>query len=251
LVAVSQSETEFIVGNAVGSNVTNILLVLGASAAIISNYRIHRDISGLGLPLLLLSAVMVAIFAWTGSLVSLTEGLILLAAYAIYIGHLIVDHRSKSVETAEKKQIRPFIWLIASAAGIYFGAEYTLKSTVNLSSLLGFGDTSILALSAVALGTSLPELVVSLAAARKGALEMAVGNIVGSNIFNSLVVIGLPALLTPLTISTSVLQTGLIYMLVASLLCYLTLIRKQIIRAMGLLLLVIYMAFMASLFGIL
>lgn len=250
LVAVSQGETEFIIGNAVGSNATNILLVLGASAVFISNYRISRSVSGIDLALLLVSAVLIAVFAWTGRQVVLSEGLILMIIYAVYVGHLIRAHRGQGEEATQARRVSPFIWLVLTAAGIYFGAGYTLKATIHLSQLFGFSDTSTLALTAVALGTSLPELAVSISAARKGSLDMAVGNIIGSNIFNSLVVIGLPALITPILAPSSVLKTGLGYMLVATFLCCLTLIRRRIGRVMGFLFLVLYAALLADLFGL-
>lgn len=251
LVAVSRDETEFIIGNAVGSNAANILLVLGATAMVVRNYRVERNMNRLDLPALAVSAGLVILFCLTGRTIVLWEGVVLLAGYAAYLTLLVVSNRLDGTGDGDErpaKSVKPWLLLVASGVGIYFGAEYTLVATINLSKLAGFADTSVLALSAVAIGTSLPELTVSVAAARKGQLDLAVGNVVGSNIFNSLAVIGLPALLTPLAVSNKVMFIGLPFMALATALACLTLARRRVARPVGAMLLVLFIAFVVLLF---
>lgn len=250
LVAISRDQTAFIIGNAVGSNVTNILLVMGFMALPLSRYKVGRDMGGLDLPVLFVSGALIALFCLTGRVVGRGEGLILLLAYLIYLYFLVIEHRAGNGEDKAPKKVWPFLLLIGSGAGIYFGAEFTLTATIRLSRLAGFADTSVLALSAVAIGTSLPELTVSITAARKGQLDLAVGNVLGSNIFNSLVVIGLPAIITPLAAPSSVISVGLPYMAVATLMAYLSLVRRRLSRPMGAMFLLVYLAFLLALFGL-
>jgi len=100
--------------------------------------------------------------------------------------------------------------------GVWVGARWTVRASVELTHLLGLGDVAIVALSVVAVGSSLPELVVSLAAARRAYYEMSVGNVVGSNICNSMLVLGLPALVRPLPVAPSVMHVGVGFMLGAT-----------------------------------
>jgi len=250
IAAMVSGATEFIIGNAVGSNVTNILLILGVASLVHREFKSQRDMGGLDLPLILVSSAMIIIFAFSGRSISRLEGAALMAAYLVYLVYVLTGQRPVRTETRPPKRPGPFVWVAISTAGIYFGAGYTLRSTVELTRLIGFADTSVLAQSVVALGTSLPELIVSVAAARRNLLDMALGNIIGSNIFNALVVIGLPALLIPLAVSASVLEVGLPFLTLSTLVCYLTLIRRRIDRAMGSMFVLLYLVYLASLFGL-
>lgn len=244
-------ETEFILGNAIGSNVANLGLILGITSLAFRSKRINRDMSQVDLPFFFISAFLLIIFAVSGDRVGLGEGFILLAAYGLYVSFLITQQLDDEGPGDKTRSIKPFLLLILSGVGIYLGAEYTLKSTIQLSRLMGFADTSILALSAVAIGTSLPELLVSIKAARIGALDMVVGNIIGSNIFNSLVVIGLPALFSPIQTPASVTASGVPFMIGATVLGYLVLLQRRVNRTIGALFLLLFSAFMLQLFGLL
>lgn len=248
--AAIQDKTEFVVGNAVGSNVANIFLVLGAAAMTRANFQIRRDMTKLDLPLLIITSGLLTLFAYSGARIGLIEGLFLIAGYGIYLTALLGDHKSGET-TKMPYSARPLLWLALSGAGIYFGADYTLQATVKLSSLFGWDDTSVLALTIVALGTSLPELAVSLAAARRGALELAVGNVLGSNVFNALMVVGLPALVSDLAVSDRVMTIGLPYMGLASLAALLALIRRRMGRPMGAFFVLMYLAYTLALMGLL
>lgn len=121
----------------------------------------------------------------------------------------------------ERERLRPVVLLKlgGGAVVLYFAAEYTITSVVELSTLLDIG-ADLIAISAVALGTSLPELVVSVVAARRGKLEVAMANVLGSNIFNALAVVGIPALIAPLPVTGAVRMIGLPFLGVATVLYF-------------------------------
>lgn len=155
----------------------------------------------------------------------------------------------------ELKKRRKLDWktltiLIVSAFFIYLGAEYTIESVIKLSKILNIGK-EIIAISAVALGTSLPELMVTVSAARKGKPEIAVGNVLGSNIFNALAVMGMPAFFGTLIIPHSILTFGLPMMLVATLLYFFMTQDKEITKWEGWMLIIFYVFFIGKVFNLL
>jgi cation:H+ antiporter len=136
-----------------------------------------------------------------------------------------------------------------SAFFIFLGGKYTIESVIKLSELLRIG-TEIIAASVVALGTSLPELTVTITAARHGRPEIAIGNVLGSNVFNALAVMGIPALLGPLVIPYNIITFGIPMMLIASLLFFFMAQDKEITQWEGWLLLIFYVFFIGRLFKI-
>jgi len=137
---------------------------------------------------------------------------------------------------------------LGSSVFIFLGAKYVVEAVIAISMLLSIG-TEIIALSAVALGTSLPEISVAVSSARKGNVEMAIGNITGSNIFNAFAVMGIPALLGPLAIPESVLTFPLPIFIAATILFVIITIDKRINRMEGGLLLIFYVFFIGKIFG--
>ena len=152
---------------------------------------------------------------------------------------------------AEPREIiwKDFIILVISALFIYIGAKYTVESIINLSSILSIGK-EVIAASAIALGTSLPELVVSIVAAKKGKLEIAIGNILGSNIFNTLAIMGLAGLFGSILIPQSILYLALPIMLLATLIYIIVVYDRKITKLEGGILLALYFLFLAKLFGL-
>ena len=141
------------------------------------------------------------------------------------------------------------IILLLSAAVIYFSALYNVKSINNLGNILQVGKEFI-ALTAVALGTSLPELIVSIVAIRTGNVEMAVGNVIGSNLFNIFAVMGIPRLFGNIQVADSLLSVGLPSLIVLTLLLMYILHDKVINRWEGWILLLFYVAILGSLIGL-
>jgi len=249
--SVFKGATEFIAGNVIGSNIANILLVVGVAAIISKSLKINWDIVTVDLPMLLASAFALALVLWDG-VFSFGEAVVLLIGYIIYVEYYLAMHRNsvKPLEKKEKMSWKIPAILIVSAIGIYFGAEYTVRSVIELTKILGFKDTSILALSAVAIGTSLPELTVSITAALKKNYEIALGNALGSNIFNSFVVMSIPRLFSKITVSQSVITIGIPFMLAASLLFFVSTFPKVVTRYEGKIYVLIFLLFLAKLFGL-
>ncbi|MCP3686403.1 MAG: calcium/sodium antiporter [bacterium] len=256
--AVLSNSSEIVVGNVVGSNIANILLVLAVAGIIGKRVHIEKKLLRVDLPLMVVSAFVLAITVWDG-LFSLPEAFLCLLCLIIYLFYIIRKHRRSGPEIrkemkSEIKVKRRFDWkaltfLIISTILIYLSAKYTIESVVRLSAMLNIGK-EIVAASAIAIGTSLPELMVTVSAARRGKPEIAVGNIIGSNIFNSFAVMGVPALVGSLIIPPSILAFSLPVMLLATLLFFFISMDKEITRAEGIVLLIFYAFFIAKLFNV-
>jgi len=185
--------------------------------------------------------------------------LISIAGLIIYFSYtLSVERKNKDVEIKKemkgefrKKQLSSMTWviLVLSTVFIYFGARYTIDSIVEISNILNIGK-EIIAVSAVALGTSLPELAVSITAAKRGKPEIAVGNILGSNIFNTFAVMGIPALIGTLIIPSSILTFALPMMIIATILFFFITQEREITKWEGYLLILFYVFFIGKIFGL-
>ena len=260
VIAVMKGASEFVAGNVVGSNVANIFLILGITAIVGKKLKVSYDLVHVDLPLLMGSVFIFALTIYDG-VFTLVEAFICLAGMLIYIIYVIKSQRDQSHEARElKKELkkglkeekrvfnkRDIVILIVSAVFIYIGARFTVESVLNLSELFNIGK-EIIALSAVALGTSLPELAVSIKAARKGQPEIAVGNILGSNIFNVFAVMGVSGLFGALIIPQNIIGFGLPVMIIATLLYYFITQDKEITLWEGLILIIFYILFIGKVF---
>jgi len=258
--AVAQDSPEIVVGNAVGSNITNIFLVLGLAAILGGRLFVGREIVKIDLPMLASSAALLGLTALDGT-ISRIDGLLLFAGALIYSVYGMRMSRPSPVTQAkveaavvedlglERGRLRPLVLLklVGGAVVLYFAAQYTVKSVIELSTLFDIG-ADVIAISAVALGTSLPELVVSVVAARRGKLEIAIGNVLGSNVFNAFAVVGIPALIMPLPVTHSVLTIGLPFMGVATVLYFFMAQDREVTRWEGMPLILFYILFLGMLF---
>lgn len=201
--AVIDGEPDLAVGNVVGSNIVNILLILGISA-IISPLVIKRQIVRFDIPVMVGLTILLVAVSLDGK-ISLFDGVLLLGVLMLHTIVSIVMGKKESsrpnmdpVEPALNTKPVP-LWLAAIllAAGIgllVLGAQFLVTGAVNIATYLGVSSL-VIGLTVVAIGTSLPELATSIIALRRGETDMAVGNIVGSNIFNIGFVLGLPAII--------------------------------------------------------
>ncbi len=256
LFAVLSDSSEIVIGNVVGSNITNIFLIIGVAALFGKKMKVTYELVHIDLPFLMGSALFLAVAVWDGTF-TLFEAMLCLAGIVVYLLHAVSAKRRRrkrghtSTEESDSEGVTGktvFIFAI-SAFFIYVGGRFTIESVIRLSGILDIGK-EIIAASAVALGTSLPELVVSITAARKGEPELAIGNVLGSNIFNALAVMGIPALIAPLTIPISIVTFGIPMMLIASLLFFFMAQDKEITNWEGLLLLIFYVFFIGKLFNL-
>ncbi|MCD5406227.1 MAG: calcium/sodium antiporter [Desulfotomaculum sp.] len=250
--AVLDGTTEIVVGNVVGSNITNIFLIFALAAIIAKKITTDRKAIHIDLFFMLGSAFYLALTIWDG-VFTMAEGLFCLAMMVMYVVYTVTTVTDQDDDDAQEKKVK-INWkhvavLIISGVFIYIGAKYTVDAIVQLAGMFNIG-AEIIALSAVALGTSLPELSVALAAIRKGIPELAIGNVLGSNIFNILAVMGIPALISPLVIPVGIMEFSLPLMLLATLMFYWTFHHKEVCRWQGILLLAFYVFFLGRLFEI-
>ena len=191
---------DIVLGNVIGSNILNILLILGISATIhplsVKNNTVKKE-----LPITMLITILFAtllsdnIFDKTiSNSFTRSDGIVLLLFFLVFIYYLVSISRKRIEEDDIKKELtlkKSFIYTVIGILGIIYGSNFVVDSAISISKLLGVSERMI-SLTIIALGTSLPELVTSVVATRKGEFDIAIGNVVGSNIFNIGVVVGIP-----------------------------------------------------------
>lgn len=197
--------TDMLLGNVIGSNITNILLLIGLGA-LIYPIKIKKDTVSKELPLLLLiSTILIVLFLDTllmnadANTISRADGIICLLFFSIFLFYIIsMAHKNrkakKEVEKPKFKLGISLLLVLVGLVGVVGGAELVVSSASFIARSIGVSDR-IIALTIVALGTSLPELITTVKAAKKKETELLVGNIIGSNIFNICIVLGLPVAL--------------------------------------------------------
>ena len=226
--AASQGESDLTVGNVVGSNVLNILLILGASAIVLPlvvNARLIR----IDVPVMIAVSVLMLVLAHDGA-IDRTDGIILILVLAAYLAFLLYQSRKNgdgdnpAIEAVEAgKRHNPWhnvFFVVAGFACLVMGARWLVDSASEIALELGLSSL-IIGLTVVAIGTSLPEIATSLLAALKGERDIAVGNVIGSNIFNIVCVLGISALVSPagLVVSAAAQRFDLPVMLAVAVAC--------------------------------
>ena len=271
LVAVFKGVPDVVAANVIGSNIANILLIVGVSAVIGRRLIVTKSLIDLDLPLLAISTVLLLGIVWDKQ-ITFGESLLMLITYGIYLfytvlhkdtedtgeitevlpsrqekrGHILAH--KKETFTRPKLIAKDFIPLVVGILGLIFGAKYLIDALVNLSAILNIA-TGVIAITAVAVGTSLPELLVSAKAALQKKSEIALGNIFGSNVFNALVVIGLPGLFCILPVDNQTFTIGVPTMALATLLFVISGISRRIHMWEGAFYLSVYVLFVAKLFN--
>lgn len=252
--AVMNQVPEIVVANAVGSNIANILLVIGISTVIGKRLKADKSLIDLDLPLLAAGTGLFFLVAYDG-FVTLIESIILIVAYAIYLLYTLSqrdnDHSVKAKDIVAQPKIMPVdhILLLAGFVGLILGSRFLIDSVIGISELMNVLP-GVIAISAVALGTSLPELLVSGKAALRGKSSIVLGNILGSNIFNILMVVGVPGLFVTLPVDERTLGVGMVTMLLATVLFVFSGISEKIHRWEGMFFLLLYVVFIGKLFAL-
>lgn len=186
------------IGNVVGSNIMNILVILGITAVIIP-VAVQKSTVKIELPFMLAVSGVLMLLGYTNNEIAFWEGVVLWVLFIVYTIYLFImakKGQSKEEEVESKPLWLQIIMLIVGMLFIVFGSDFTVDNASKIATVLGMDDR-LIGLTIVAFGTSLPELVTSIAAAKKGKADIAIGNIVGSNLFNILFVVGTTALITP------------------------------------------------------
>lgn len=186
------------IGNIVGSNILNILIILGLTA-VITNVAVQKSTIRYEIPFMLIITLVLLVQGMTGNEISLVEGIILWALFLVYMVYLFRMAKNQKEDASNEKSQPVWKLLLMGIVGavlVVWGADVTVNAASAIAKMFGMSDR-LIGLTIVALGTSLPELVTSVTAARKGKADIAIGNIVGSNIFNILFVVGTTAIVTP------------------------------------------------------
>ncbi|WP_028972721.1 calcium/sodium antiporter [Spirochaeta cellobiosiphila] len=245
LFAIAKGSSEIVVGNVLGSNITNIFLVLGIAAILSKRLTITHDILNIDLPFIFGSALMLYLFMKDGQ-VTTGEAIFCLIVLVVYLFQSISGD-NQDVPEKVKMTALGIITLVISPVVIFFGAQYTVESVIHIATIAKIPE-EVIALSAVALGTSLPEVMVTISAAKRNNAEMAVGNVIGSNIFNSLAVIGIPGLISTLKVPQSIIDFSLPMFMGTTVLFILLTVDKRVNRGEGAFLVVLYGFFIGRLF---
>ncbi len=187
------------VGNVVGSNIMNILLILGIASVIVP-LAVQKSTRMIEIPYMIAITVLFGVLGYTGEMVTRVEGGILWIAFLIYLGYLLwmAKKGKEDNEPDEKQKSLPvqLLMILVGLVCIVLGSDFVVDGATEIAKVIGISER-IIGLTIVAFGTSLPELVTSIAAARRGNADIAIGNIVGSNVFNILFVAGTSALISP------------------------------------------------------
>ena len=240
--AATQGSAEITIGNVVGSNIMNVLVILGLTA-VVCVIPVQKSTVRYEIPFMILITAVLAGLGLADNQVSRPEGLILWAFMILYLFYLLrmAKNGTGGEEAGGKK--RP-VWLLilmvlVGAAMIVFGSDITVDAATAIAKIFGMSERFI-GLTIVAFGTSLPELVTSVTAAVKGKTDIAVGNIVGSNIFNILFVVGTTALITPVAYNSAFLVDSIIAVAAALFLFLCVFRNKKLGRLGGILMLAAY-----------
>ncbi|PLX89254.1 MAG: sodium:calcium antiporter [Desulfuromonas sp.] len=222
LTAVLKGTSDIAAGNIIGSNVANIGLILGA-AALLAPMQVAKSTLRKDIPIMLAASLLLFMLALDGRL-GFTDGLILVAGLVLFLIYCVVSSRretaamsvdSQIVRDERKHRSRDIALILIGIVGLGVGAELMVRSAIIIARSFGVSDL-IIGMTVVALGTSLPELAASLMGAWRGEMDISVGNVIGSNIFNLFFVLGFCAMIRPIAIDPSTLRFELPIMLLFS-----------------------------------
>ena len=238
------------IGNVVGSNILNILIILGVSSVIFP-LIVKKQTLKVDIPIVIGASTVLFLLGLLG-VVSWWGGLIMLLGFGIYLTYLFIGAK-KNKDEDDETQIKDMpiwksiIFVILGIALIIFGSEFAVETATNLAKMAGWSDAFI-GLTIVALGTSLPELFTSVMAAIKKNPDIAIGNVVGSNIFNILFILGITSLIIPINFAPSFLIDTIISLACAVLLLVLSLKGKKLQRWGGAIMLLGYAGYFVYLY---
>lgn len=231
------------IGNVVGSNILNVLLILSITALIV-NVAIQKSTLMVEIPYMIVITLVLMGMGMTGGQVSRPEGGILWVLFIAYFGYMFYLTKNKKDEEVEEKRSgwKLLLFMVIGIVLIVMGSNFTVDGATEIARAIGISERFI-GLTIVAFGTSLPELVTSVTAAKKGNADIAIGNIVGSNIFNILFILGTTALITPIPYESAFLIDGAVAV-ATGIVLWLAVFRKlELRRGWGIIMLCLYAAY--------
>ncbi|PIB34052.1 sodium:proton exchanger [Reichenbachiella sp. 5M10] len=264
ILASSDGSSELAIGNILGSNIANVLLILGV-ASVIKPLPIQRSIYFTEIPISLVATLLVGFLANAnlfvevkGLTLSRVDGSILLLFFALFMFYIYVvskTNKSKLENTSDSESeinslptSKSILFVVGGSIALFVGGKWVVDGAFEIALAFGLSETFI-GLTVVAIGTSLPELVTSAIAAKKGQADMAVGNVIGSNIFNLLWILGLSSIIRPLPFDV-ISNTDILMVITASTLLIFAVIvgkRPRIDRWEGVLFLIVYFSYLTYL----
>ena len=242
--AAIKGSAEITIGNVVGSNILNVLIILGLTS-VIRTVAVQKSTIRYEIPFTILVTAILAVEGLIDNQVSRVEGVILWVFMIIYLIYLLRMAKNgqpmEDIPESDKNDsiLKLLIMIVVGVVMIVLGSDISVDAATALATIFGMSER-LIGLTIVALGTSLPELVTSVTAAIKGKADIAVGNIVGSNIFNILFVVGTTALITPVTYSANFMVDSIVAVAAMVLLWVSVFRKKQLARPAGIVMLIGY-----------
>ena len=266
LTSALNGHSDLSIGNSIGSNISNLLLILGI-CAIIKNLKFKKETKYFESPFAFIVTVLLFILAnnhinGQSNIINRTEGVILLAVcLAFIIYNIIMSKKGEDFDginkdllivninvNSKRYMIKSIVFIILGIVFLKFGGDFVVDSATNLAKILGMSEKMV-SLTIVSIATSLPELVTSIIATKKGEIDIAIGNIIGSCIFNILLIIGVSACISPIVYSVSYNKDFIILILATLLLCIFPFIGKkdEMTRLNGIIFFGTYIVYMINL----
>lgn len=237
------------IGNVVGSNIMNVLVILGITA-VITNVAIQKSTLYCEIPFMIGITVLMIVFGMTGQAITFVEGVIFWVLFIVFLAYLFVmSRKNKAAEEdaeCDMSYLKCIIFIIAGGIMVVWGSDLVVDAASEIARTFGMSERFI-GLTIVAFGTSLPELVTSVTAAKSGNVGIAIGNIVGSNIFNILFVIGTTALICSVPFESKFLIDSAVAVGAGIILWLGTIRHKELRRPCGIVMLFAYAGYFAYL----
>ena len=253
--AVLQGSPEVVIASVVGSNVTNILLIVGLLAVVSGKITVHQELIKTELPIFFIATALFIVML-SDAVIDRVEGGFLTLTFVVFAWYLFSEARlakkihNENVRAKKHPHIqidyKSILYVLVGIVGVLVGAHYTVDMTVAIATSL-FVPVGLISIAALSIGASIPELFVSLHALKEGEVELAVGNIFGSNVFNILVVAGIPAIFAPITVEPLIMNVGVPILIAASAIFFVTGLSKQVLRWEGIMMLLFFVFFVIKL----
>ncbi len=236
---------EIAISNVVGSNIFNMLMVVGM-CALIKPFPLDKTILKRDFPVNIVAGGILLAMMFMGSAIGVVDGVILLVFMASYITWLVVSAIKNRVSSDEEiKTLSPImsvIFIIGGLAAVVFGGDLVVDNATVIAKAMGWSETFI-GLTIIAIGTSLPELVTSIVASKKGDSGLALGNVVGSNIFNIVFILGLSSSISPIAVDSRAIQNVILLCAATVLMFVVCVLRKKLGRVEGAVMVSLYAAY--------
>ena len=251
-----QGSNSLAISNVTGSNIFNLMVVVGV-CAIMASIKVDKDTIKRDIPISLIAAILMLVFGYTSLVLGRVEGAILFVLFIGYITLMVCSAlkaraagmavENESIEAAEEIKLisvpKSIIFILGGAVAVAVGGDWVVDGASTVASAFGISDT-LIGLTIVAIGTSLPELVTSIVAARKNEVDLALGNAIGSNIFNILGIIGIAALISPINFIINNIFDIVVLLACTLIIWFIAWRKKEIKRSTGIFMIAIYVVYM-------